>query len=132
MSILPTSSNPILLLHLPSYPVLSYPTAILPHPTSSYTAFFCHLTPSYSILSHPTLPYPTHPTPHPTLSRLPTQSYVVFYCHCTSHPTLSYSILPHLITSYLVLPCPTLSYSIPPSSFNCTHLMKAERSKHCV
>ena len=129
MSILPTSSNPILFLHLPSYPVLSYPTAILPHP---YTAFFCHLTPSYSILSHPTLPYPTHPTPHPTLSHLPTQSYIVFYCHSTSHPTLSYSILPHLTTSYLVLPCPTISYSIPPSSFNCTHLMKAERSKRCV
>ena len=112
----PTSSYP--------HPTL-YSAAILPHPTSSFTAFFCHRT--RPTLSYPSLPYLmlpslTHPTPHPTLAHLPTQSYSVVYCHPTSQPTLSYSILPHITTSYLVLPCPTLSYSILPHPTPSNHI----------
>ena len=107
----------------------AYLTYLLPHPTSSYTGFFCHPTPtrSYLILPHPTLdsstilPRPTlsypilpHPTssywillpayPYPVLP-YPTPSYTLFYCH----PTASY-----LVLHWMLLPSyPVLLYPIP-------------------
>ena len=100
------------------FPALSY--LCLHNPTSFSTAIL-----------HWSLPRPTsayHIKPQPTLSHLPTPSYIEAYCHPTSHKTQSYSILPHLTTSYIVLhyilltsypvlPYPTTSNPHPTSSY---------------
>ena len=93
----------------------AYLTYLLPHPTSSYTGFFCHPTPtlSYLILPHPTRDSSTI-LPRPTLSYPilphPTSSYTGFFCQPT--PTLSYLILPHAtLYTTAILPHPTSSYT---------------------
>ena len=66
------------------------------------------------ILPRPTSAY--HIKPQPTLSHLPTPSYSVAYCHSTSQKTQSYSFLPQLTTSYIVLHYILLtSYPVLPS-----------------
>ena len=100
----------------------AYLTYLLPHPTSSYTGFFCHPTPtrSYLILPHPTpdsstiLPSPTLSSPilpHPTSSY--TASYLVLHWRLLpSYPVLFYpTSQPTLPTSYHILPRPTLASS---------------------
>ena len=107
----------------------AYLTYLLPHPTSSYTGFFCHPTPtlSYLILPHPTLESSTS-LPRPTLSYpslpQPTSSYTgLFYpvylilphptLYC--HPTASYLVLHWiLLPAYPVLLYPLPAYHILP------------------
>ena len=65
---------------------------LLPHPTPSYTGYYCHPTPSHRIL--PWILLPSYPILHCIL--LP--SY-----HILPRPTLDSSILPHPTPSYLGL-----------------------------
>ena len=98
-SILPHLTTSYIVLHyilLTSYPVLPYPTTAnhtLHRPTLHSPASLPCPSLSYSILHHPTPPY-TVSYCHPNL---------VLHCFfCAA--TLYYLILPHLTTSYPVLP----------------------------
>ena len=107
----------------------------LPRPTSSYTGFYCHPTPSYLIPppllhwillpSYPVLPYPPPPYYigfycHPTPSYLiPPPYYTGFYCH----PTPSYLIPPPLLHWILLPSYPVLPYPPPPITLDSTAIL---------